>query len=143
LSKIDVTLLKRLAIPCVLAGLSVLTGAFGAHYLRETLLLPARQLEVWGTGVQYLFYHALGLGFLALVYHLIADRRILLARRLMLSGTLVFSLSLFLVALHPVLPFATRWLGMITPFGGVLMIAGWALAGYVLWKLGKGWAPKP
>lgn len=93
--------------------------------------------------MQYLFYHALGLGFLALVYHQIADKRIMLARKLMLAGTLIFSLSLFLVALHPVLPFATRWLGMITPLGGVLMIAGWAMAGWNLWKVGQGWKPKP
>lgn len=143
MNRIDASILKRLAIPCVLAGLSVVTGAFGAHYLRENLQLPPRQLEVWNTGVQYLFYHALGLGFLALIYHLIADKRIMLARRLMLSGTLIFSLTLFLVALHPVLPFSTRWLGMVTPLGGLLMIAGWGLAGWILWKLGKGWAPKP
>lgn len=138
MSKIDATLLKRLALPCVLAGLSVLTGAFGAHYLRETLHLPARQLEVWNTAVQYLFYHALGLGFLALVYHLVTDDRVMLARKLMFIGTLIFSLSLFLAALHPVMPFPTRWLGMITPVGGLLMIAGWGIAGWVLWKLSKG-----
>jgi uncharacterized membrane protein YgdD (TMEM256/DUF423 family) len=135
--------MKRLAIPCVLAGLAVLTGAFGAHYLRETLQLPPRQLEVWGTAVQYLFYHSLGLGFLGLVQHLIADKQILLARRLMLGGTLVFSLSLFLVALQPVMPFPTRWMGAITPFGGVLMVAGWLIAGLRLWKIGKEWTPKP
>jgi uncharacterized membrane protein YgdD (TMEM256/DUF423 family) len=133
----DPVFYRRLAIPCILAGLSVITGAFGAHYLRETLKLPHRQLEVWNTGVEYLFYHALGLGFLALVYHIFSDKRLMLARKLLLTGTLIFSFTLFLVALDPVLSFKTRWLGAVTPLGGVLMIAGWALAGWILWTKSK------
>jgi len=129
----DAVLYRRLAIPCLLAGVSVITGAFGAHYLRETLQLPSRQLEIWNTGVEYLFYHALGLGFLALVYHIFSDKRLMLARKLLLSGTLIFSLTLFLVALDPVLSIQTRWLGAVTPIGGILMITGWVLAGWILW----------
>ncbi|MBU6325451.1 MAG: DUF423 domain-containing protein [Bacteroidetes bacterium] len=119
---------KQLALACLLMALAVGTGAFGAHFLRETLKLEARGLEVWDIAVRYLFWNALGLGLLALL----PDMKI--PSRLILSGVLVFSLTLFPVALNGHLPFRSNWLGAVTPVGGVLMIAGWIWAARRLWK---------
>ncbi len=112
----------------MLMALAVSTGAFGAHFLRETLHVSARGLEVWDIAVRYLFWNALGLGLLALFP---AQKS---PSKLILAGVLVFSATLFLVALNEHLPFRSNWLGAITPVGGVLMIAGWLLAARKFWK---------
>ena len=102
------------------ALLAVMLGAFAAHGLKKTL--APGLLAVFSTGVQYHFYHALGLlaaGLLAA--HLPASGWMKLSGWLMLAGILLFSGSLYLLALSGV-----RWLGAITPFGGVCFIAAWA-----------------
>lgn len=101
------------------AGLAVILGAFGAHGLRARIE-PAL-LEVFETGVRYQMYHALAL----LVVGLAAGRRnnplTTTAGWLFLAGIAVFSGSLYLMTLT-----GARWLGAITPLGGVAFIAGWA-----------------
>lgn len=98
----------------LLAALAVALGAFAAHGLKE--VMGAEQLGWWQTGVQYQAWHAVGLIALAVVPG---------ARQpafLIASGTILFSGSLYLMALT-----GARWLGMVTPAGGLLMIAGWLL----------------
>lgn len=119
---------KQLALACVLMACSIATGAFGAHFLRETLKVAPRGLEVWDIAVRYLFWNALGLGLLAFVPDMKRPAQ------LILLGVLVFALTLFPVALNGHLPFRSSWLGAITPIGGVLMIAGWLWAARKLWK---------
>ena len=111
-----------MALACMLMALAVGTGAFGAHFLRETLHVSARGLEVWDIAVRYLFWNALGLGLLALFP---AQKS---PSRLILAGVLVFSATLLLVALNGHLPFRSSWLGAVTPLGGLLMIGGWLWA---------------
>lgn len=108
-----------LAAFCALTGVGL--GAFGAHGLK-TLLTPAL-LEVYKTGVTYQMWHALGLGLIA-VFHQQAPAEKLLhwAGWLMFSGILLFSGSLYLLALLNL-----KWLGIITPFGGVAFLAAWLL----------------
>jgi uncharacterized membrane protein YgdD (TMEM256/DUF423 family) len=103
-----------LLIGALLAALGVLLGAFGAHGLRAVLTPEA--LGWWQTGVQYQMWQAIGLVAIG------ATRlpRTRLPVWLLGLGTLVFSGSLYLLALT-----GARWLGMVTPVGGVLMIAGW------------------
>ncbi len=101
--------------------LAVAMGAFGAHALKKTL--TADLLAVYQTAVNYHVYHALGLlavGFLAL--HLPESALLRWAGILLAVGVLLFSGSLYVLSLSGI-----RWLGAITPFGGVALIAGWLL----------------
>lgn len=108
---------RRLVVAgAILAGLAVVLGAFGAHALNGRI--GAEALGWWRTAVDYQMWHALavlGLG---------------LARRgwakgpawLLAGGAVVFSATLYAMALG-----APRWLGAVTPIGGLGMIAGWGL----------------
>ena len=109
----------------VLAGLGVFFGAFGAHALKASL--SPEMLSTFETGVRYQMYHALGLLALAWAVSTWPERRLVPAAWLLLAGTVVFSGSLYLLVLT-----GARWFGAITPFGGVALIAGWAL---VAWRL--------
>lgn len=100
----------------VLAALGVGCGAFGAHGLRA--VLDANALGWWQTAVQYQLWHAIALVALAALSGL----RSTLPAALLVAGTVVFSGSLYLMALG-----APRWLGAVTPIGGSLLIAGWVL----------------
>ena len=116
---------KVFAAGSVLAGLGVVFGAFGAHALKASL--NAKMLGTFETGVRYQMYHALGLLALAWAIDRWPERRLAPAVWLLLAGTVVFSGSLYLLVLT-----GARWLGAITPFGGVALIAGWSL---IAWQL--------
>ncbi|MGK0500516.1 MAG: uncharacterized membrane protein YgdD (TMEM256/DUF423 family) [Oceanicoccus sp.] len=101
--------------------LAVAIGAFGAHGLKERL--PADLMAVYQTGVQYHFYHTFALLVVALLLLQYPQLKLLnWSGGLLLLGMLIFSGSLYLMALTGV-----RWLGAITPIGGVAMIIGWLL----------------
>ena len=109
--------------------LAVVFGAFGAHALRGKL--DDQALKVFETAVQYHFYHTFAL----LVVGVIAlnqPQTMLLKSSgwLFFIGILVFSGSLYLLSLTGV-----RWLGAITPLGGLALIAGWACLAATGWKL--------
>jgi uncharacterized membrane protein YgdD (TMEM256/DUF423 family) len=106
-------LLFRIA--AVLCFLSVAMGAFGAHSLKSTLELHG-MLDVWNKAVLYHFVHAIVL--LVLALYGASNRG---AWWLLFMGILVFSGSLYLMALTNL-----RWLGVVTPFGGLCFLAGWA-----------------
>lgn len=117
-----------LVLGCINAMLAVMLGAFAAHGLKK--VLPVDLLATFATGVQYHFYHAVGLiavGFIAI--HLPASMQVRLTGWFMLAGILLFSGSLYLLALTGV-----RWLGAITPFGGVCFIIAWALLAVAVYK---------
>jgi len=105
----------------LLAALGVLLGAFGAHGLRAVLTPEA--MGWWQTGVQYQMWHAIGL--VAIGAARLPGTR--LPVWLLTLGTLIFAGSLYVMALTQL-----RWLGMVTPWGGGLMIGGWLCLG---WKL--------
>jgi len=107
----------------LLAAAGVALGAFGAHGLKA--LLSPEALGWWQTAVQYQMWHAIGL---------VAIGAAPMARTrgpawMLAAGTAIFSGSLYAMALSDV-----RWLGAITPIGGVLMIGGWA---WFAWRLAK------
>jgi uncharacterized membrane protein YgdD (TMEM256/DUF423 family) len=109
----------------VLAGLNgfiaVSLGAFAAHGLKS--MLGADLLATFQTGVQYHMYHSLALlavGILVLQFP--AQTGLRIAGFLFLAGIIIFSGSLYVLALSGI-----RWLGAITPIGGVAFLAGWAL----------------
>ena len=96
-------------------------GAFGAHGLKDKL--SADMLAVYRTGVDYHFYHALGLLALGMIAaHLPESDLVKWSGGLMAAGLVLFSGSLYLLALT-----GTRWLGAITPLGGAAWIVAWAL----------------
>ncbi len=108
----------------LLGGLGVTIGAFGAHALRATLTQSGRT-ETFETAVKYQFYHAIALLLIGMLYVAFPNRSILYAGYSMLAGVLVFSGSLYVLCLTGI-----RWLGAITPIGGVFMIIGWGLLLY-------------
>lgn len=107
-----------LAAGCVLAATGILLGAFAAHGLRARLDPVA--LGWWQTGVQYQMWNAVGMVALAAT-----PARLRVAPWLIGTGTIIFSGTLYLMALT-----GARWLGAVTPVGGVLMIAGWVCAAW-------------
>lgn len=100
--------------------LAVILGAFGAHGLEK--LVDARMLQRFHTGVEYQFYHSLALLFISLHYKQINNKYMPYAAYAFLLGIALFSGSLYAYVLTGVKAFA-----MVTPFGGVSFIAGWAL----------------
>lgn len=101
------------------AGLGVMIGAFGAHALKVTLERTQR-LETFETAVKYQFYHAIALLALGLLLFHIQHRLLQFAGYSFIGGIIVFSGSLYILSLT-----GLKWLGAITPIGGLLFIAGW------------------
>ncbi len=100
--------------------IAVAAGAFGAHGLKNRL--DESMLAVWQTAVAYQFYHTLVLLLIAALPALAANRWAVTGGWLFTAGIVLFSGSLYVLALT-----GTRWLGMITPLGGLLWLVGWAL----------------
>ncbi len=100
------------------AGLSVVLGAFGAHALKARI--APESLVTFEIGVRYQMYHAIGLILLGLVAIKIDNVAIKIAGVTLFAGMLIFSGSLYGVSLLD-----QRWLGMIAPIGGLLLIIGW------------------
>jgi uncharacterized membrane protein YgdD (TMEM256/DUF423 family) len=122
---------RTLVTGAALAGIAVAAGAFGAHGLRG--ILPADLILVFETAVRYQLYHAFALlvaGILLLGAGENAARHLHQSSLAFLAGTLLFSGSLYLMALT-----GMRWPGAITPAGGLCFLAGWAFLVSGCWKL--------
>lgn len=107
-----------------LMALAIALGAFGAHGLKDRL--TAYGSEIYSKAVFYHVVHALGILIVAILPALQlleadAARRVCL---MFMTGIALFSGSLYILAITE-----AKWLGMITPFGGLLMIAGWTMLG--------------
>ena len=107
------------ALGAVLAGLAVAAGAFGAHALRPRL--STESLAVFETAARYQMYHALALLALGILMAQAPGHLADWAGRLFVAGIVLFSGSLYLLAFS-----GARWLGAVTPLGGVAFLAGWA-----------------
>jgi uncharacterized membrane protein YgdD (TMEM256/DUF423 family) len=102
------------------AAIGVAAGAFAAHGLKSRLGPDA--LAVFETGARYQLFHALGMLAAAWAAARYDTDTATWGGWLLLAGTVLFSGSLYLLALTGV-----RWLGLVTPFGGVAFIVGWVL----------------
>lgn len=118
-----------LAIAAILAGLAVAAGAFASHALRDKL--SDRALEIFETASRYQMYHALALLLVAVLLTQVAIPSTLLnaAGYAFLAGIVLFSGSLYALSLSGV-----KWLGAITPLGGVAFLIGWGCVAAAAWS---------
>jgi len=110
-----------------LLALAVALGAFGAHGLKSQL--SSDMLQPFKTGVDYHFYHALGLLLIGILAVSFPSDLIKWSAILLTAGIVLFSGSLYALAISGI-----KWLGAITPFGGISFIAGWVLLFLAVWK---------
>ncbi len=118
---------RILAIAGVLLALATACGAFGAHALKAQVA-PER-LQVYDTAVRHHFYHSLGLLGIGLVLRTVDSGTLRSAALLIVIGVGLFSGSLYALTLG-----APRALGVLTPFGGLALIAGWLLFAFGVWR---------
>ena len=118
---------RYIAIGACFAGLSVIAGAFGAHALKETL--TSTMLNTYHTAVDYMFIHAIGIILLAILdkqASIPCHKKILTS---FIAGIVLFSGSLFALSLSGI-----KWLGAITPIGGMFFIIGWLMFAICYYK---------
>ena len=104
----------------ILLALAVALGAFGAHALKDKL--TEEMVRVYQTGVQYHFYHALGMLLVGMLTAYKTSKYLNWSAWLLVAGILLFSGSLYILAITGI-----KGLGAVTPFGGVSFIVGWVL----------------
>ena len=108
-------------------ALAVALGAFGAHGLKK--MLTEEMLTIFETGVRYHFYHALGLFVIGLTARHLSTALLSWSGWLMIAGIIIFSGSLYILSISGI-----RWLGAITPIGGLCYIASWILFAVAVWR---------
>ena len=106
----------------IFGALAVATGAFGAHALKR--MVSETALLTFETGVRYQFYHVIALLATGILYASFPVKKMIWAGRLFIAGIFLFSGSLYLLT---ILPEDYKWVGAITPFGGICFIIGWVL----------------
>lgn len=113
----------------ILGALSIILGAFGAHGLKK--FLTPEQLNSFEIGVRYQMYHALFLLFVAQTGY-ITDKQKWIVFLLTLFGILLFSGSIYLLATSTITNIKAKFLGPITPIGGLLLISSWIYLFYCI-----------
>ena len=118
-----------LATAAIFGGLSVAGGAFASHALKDKL--TDRALEIFETGARYQMYHALALLLVALLLSRAEQSQTFFAVAgwAFIAGTIIFSGSLYALSLTNI-----KWLGAITPLGGVSYIVGWGCLAVAAWS---------
>ena len=112
----------------LMGGFSVALGAFGAHSLKESFEPSA--MQTWQTACRYLMYQGLAVGLTSLfIMQRPDDKHLQWSARCLFWGSLLFSGSLFILAVTQIKP-----LGIITPVGGMIQITGWGLLAYTGWQ---------
>jgi len=127
---------KWMLFGCVSAFLAVALGAMAAHTLREKYELSADRLMIFETGARYQMYHSLAIIAAALFAAHSAQGRLLnIAAGLFAAGIILFSGSLYLLGPRQLLGIEEwRWLGPLTPIGGLCFLAGWAVLAWAALK---------
>ncbi len=110
----------------LLGALSVAAGAFGAHSLKQSL--SDKYLAIFETAVRYQFYHVFALLAIGILFKEFPNNYLLWSGRLFCLGIFIFSGSLYLLTLLEAMgQQGFKWLGAVTPIGGLCLIAGWVL----------------
>ena len=115
-------------IGALLSALGIALGAFGSHSLK-TKLNP-EELVIYDIATRYLMYHAIGIIFLGILAYNVPKNVVELPIIIMLIGVLLFSGSLYLIAIK-----GYTKLGIITPLGGTAFIVSWVLLAINIYKL--------
>ena len=118
---------KTLAIAAALIALATVLGAFGAHALKAHL--SQDKLLVYETAVRYHFIHALGLLAIGVLLRSLDGELLRWSAMLVLLGIILFSGSLYWLTFG-----APRVVGVVTPIGGLALIAGWILFATTMWR---------
>ncbi len=119
---------KKIILTALFFGfISIVLGAFGAHALKKVLSVD--QLSSFEVGVRYMMYHALFLLFIGTTQILLPEQKNIIYY-LTLFGTLFFSVSIFLLSTSNATGINFKFLGPITPIGGLFLITSWALVFY-------------
>lgn len=124
----------------ILAALAVVFGAFGAHIIQPYLAVldidPKKTppIQVFKTGVEYQFYHALAIIITGILYKQKPTRMVSNAALIFMIGILLFSGSLYVITLGYVMQRDLSFVGAITPLGGVAFIVAWGLLAYTFSK---------
>ncbi|WP_295236848.1 DUF423 domain-containing protein [Sediminibacterium sp.] len=114
-----------------LGALAVALGAFGAHGLKK-FATPAI-INTFETAVKYQFYHVFALSITGILYAYFPSNLLVTSGKLFIAGISIFSGSLYLLTLCSILGLNQfKWLGAITPIGGLLLILAWILMGLSL-----------
>ena len=115
-----------LKIAALLGALAVALGAFGAHALKKTL--DEKSLLVFETAVRYQFYHVFAMVAVGILLKEFPNSHLIWSGRFFCYGILIFSGSLYLMTFLEAIGLqGFKWLGAITPIGGLCLIAGWIL----------------
>ena len=119
-------------------AIGVALGAMAAHFLKtkmESGAITANELQAFETGARYQIYHSLALLCLALLSDKLGGRLLPKAAFCFMAGIVLFSGSLYLLSTARLMGMGSmRWLGPVTPLGGVFLIAGWLLTGFSAFK---------
>jgi uncharacterized membrane protein YgdD (TMEM256/DUF423 family) len=118
---------RTLAIAGALIALATVLGAFGAHALKARL--SQDQLLVYETAVRYHFIHALGLLAIGVLLRSVDGELLRWSAILVLLGIILFSGSLYALTFG-----APRFVGIVTPIGGLALLAGWILFATTMWR---------
>ncbi len=109
------------------ACLAVTLGAFAGHILKQKL--TPEMFNIFEVGVRYHFYHAIALFIVAWAIQQFPTTNVVFAGWFFIIGTILFSGSLYALSLSGI-----RWLGAITPVGGISFLAGWIWICWSVWK---------
>jgi uncharacterized membrane protein YgdD (TMEM256/DUF423 family) len=123
---------KKILLTAAVFGITdIILGAFGAHALKK--VLTETQLQSFEVGVRYQMYHAL---FLLLIgtFTFLNEKERLIIFWLTIFGVIFFSGSIYLLATNGITNLKTKFLGPITPFGGLLLISAWSYLFYAIFS---------
>lgn len=115
---------KTISTAALLGMIAIILGAFGAHALKKVLSIE--QLTTFETGVRYQMYHALFLLFIGLIPNLTVKAKNTIYN-LVLSGVILFSGSIYLLATNGLTSIDFKFIGPVTPIGGLLLISAWTV----------------
>jgi uncharacterized membrane protein YgdD (TMEM256/DUF423 family) len=122
---------KITSVAALMGIIAIVLGAFGAHALKKQLSIE--QLGSFETGVKYQMYHALFLLFLS-INTFLNEKVKKTVFQLVVFGVFFFSGSIYLLTTKPITGVDFKFIGIVTPFGGVLLILAWSVLFWNVWR---------